>query len=287
MKKIGFIGTGVMGASMVKNLLKHGFSVNVYNRSPKKAQDLVQYGAVFCETIKCCVHDTDVNIMIVGMPSDVESVAREIFKNAIKPSILIDMTTSSPSLAKVLFDKGQHLSIEVLDAPVSGGDLGALNGTLSIMVGGLEATFKKVTPIFEAIGKTIIYCGKEGSGQHTKMANQIAIAGTIAGVSEALAYAKVMGLDLNTLMSAIGAGAAGSWQLTNNGAKMIQEDYTPGFFIKHFVKDMDIAYQGAYHADLDLPVLETVLKRYQAMLLEDGDLGTQALIKEYLKKKVN
>lgn len=283
MNKIGFIGTGVMGASMVRNLLKQGFKVNVYNRSFEKAQALIGDGALFCDSIQACVTGTDVNIMIVGLPKDVEEVFNQVILYATKGSLLIDMTTSSPLLAQTMFIQGQKAKIDVLDAPVSGGDLGAKNASLSIMVGGSFNSFNQAFPIFEAMGKTIIYCGNAGNGQHTKMANQIAISGAIAGVSEAIAYAKTMGLDLNTLMDAISAGAASSWQLTNNGAKMIAEDYSPGFYIKHFVKDMTIAQTCAQTEHLELPILATVLERYQSMMQEHGDLGTQALLKTYEK----
>lgn len=284
MKKIGFIGTGVMGSSMVRNLLKGNYEVNVFNRTASKARALENDGATFCETIESCVKDVDAVIMIVGLPIDVEEVSSQVFQYAKANTILIDMTTSNPKLASKLELDGMQKQIHVLDAPVSGGDIGAKNGTLSIMVGGQRKIFDQCLPLFECMGKNIIYCGKAGSGQHTKMANQIAIAGCVTGVAEAIAYANQMGLDPNTMLSAISAGAAGSWQMSNNGPKMIEHDYAPGFFIKHFVKDMNIAIQCADEEKLELPILKIVRDLYQDMMLQgDENLGTQAIIKQYTK----
>lgn len=284
MKKIGFIGTGVMGASMVRNLLKNNYEVAVYNRTAAKAKELENDGAIFCETIETCVKESDIIIMIVGLPSDVEEVSTKVFQFAKFGATLIDMTTSSPKLAEKLEEEGKKKDIHVLDAPVSGGDIGAKNGTLSIMVGGNKQKFDECLPIFNSMGKNIIYCGHAGCGQHTKMANQIAIAGAVSGVAEAIAYANKMGLDPQTMLSAISAGAAGSWQMSNNGPKMIVEDYAPGFFIKHFVKDMNIAIQGAEDEKLELPILKIVRDLYQDMMIQgDEDLGTQAIIKQYQK----
>lgn len=279
--RIGFIGTGVMGASMVKNLLKNGYEVNVYNRTPSKAKALEEFGARFTESIKDCVSDADIAITIVGMPEDVRECYEEILKY-LKGHIAIDMTTSSPSLAKEIYHKAKELGISVLDAPVSGGDTGAKNGTLSIMVGGDLDTFNECMPVFEAMGKTINYIGETGSGQHTKMANQILIAGTIGAVAEALTYARYMNLDERKVFEAIANGAAGSWQLSNNGLKMLKHDDNPGFFIKHFIKDMKLADDEATNKNLNLEVLKTVLEEYKK-LQEEGyeDLGTQALYKLY------
>lgn len=279
--RIGFIGTGVMGASMVKNLLKNGYEVNVYNRTQSKAKALEEFGARFTESIKDCVSDADIAITIVGMPEDVRECYEEILKY-LKGHIAIDMTTSSPSLAKEIYHKAKELGISVLDAPVSGGDTGAKNGTLSIMVGGDLDTFNECMPVFEAMGKTINYIGETGSGQHTKMANQILIAGTIGAVAEALTYARYMNLDERKVFEAIANGAAGSWQLSNNGLKMLNHDDNPGFFIKHFIKDMKLADDEATNKNLNLEVLKTVLEEYKK-LQEEGyeDLGTQALYKLY------
>lgn len=279
--KIGFIGTGVMGSGMVRNLLKNGYAVRVYNRTPQKAQALVKDGAIFAATIEECIKDVDTVITMVGMPDDVKEVYDVIFEN-FNGKIAIDMTTSSPSLAKQLFIQGQAKGISVLDAPVSGGDSGAKNGTLSIMVGGDKKAFEQAIPIFEAMGKTISYIGEAGSGQHCKMANQIAIAGCVAGVSEALNYSKTMGLDVQTVFDAISMGAAGSWQMTNNGQKMINDDLAPGFFIKHFIKDMKLAVDEADKNHLDLTILKDVLSAYEKVAARyGGDLGTQAIYKLY------
>ena len=266
-----------MGASMVKNLLKNGYEVNVYNRTPSKAKALEEFGAHFTESIKDCVSDADIAITIVGMPEDVRECYEEILKY-LKGHIAIDMTTSSPSLAKEIYHKAKELGISVLDAPVSGGDTGAKNGTLSIMVGGDLDTFNECMPVFEAMGKTINYIGETGSGQHTKMANQILIAGTIGAVAEALTYARYMNLDERKVFEAIANGAAGSWQLSNNGLKMLNHDDNPGFFIKHFIKDMKLADDEATNKNLNLEVLKTVLEEYKK-LQDEGyeDLGTQAL----------
>ena len=279
--KIGFIGTGVMGASMVRNLLKNGYEVNVYNRTASKAKALEKDGAIFCETLIDCVKDADVAITIVGMPNDVKECYDIILPN-LKGNIAIDMTTSSPSLAKQIYEDAKTHNISVLDAPVSGGDIGAKNGTLSIMVGGDKETFEKCHAIIEAMGKTINYIGEAGSGQHCKMANQILVAGNIAAVNEALAYVDKMGIDRNKVFAAVSNGAAGSWQLSNNGPKMMNDDVAPGFFIKHFVKDMRLALSEAENKDLDLEVLKTVLDQYIKLQEEGyGELGTQAIYKLY------
>lgn len=282
MTKIGFIGIGVMGKGMVINLIKNNYKVNVYNRTPEKAKQLTSIGAIFTSTIQECVRDVDYIITIVGMPSDVEEVYKDIFKYAKKGSVAIDMTTSSPTLAMDLYNKGLEKEISVLDAPVSGGDIGAQKGTLSIMVGGDKEVFNNSLPVLNAMGSNVVYMGKSGSCQHTKMANQIAIAGTIVAVNESIIYAQKMGLDQKTLLSAISNGAAGSWQMINNGPKIIDKDDKPGFFIKHFIKDMKIAKNEADEKGLDLEILNKVLKQYEE--LEEngyGELGTQAIYKYF------
>ena len=282
MNKIGFIGTGVMGKGMINNLIKNNYKVNVFNRTPEKAKALTSIGAIFTSTIQECVRDVDYIITIVGMPSDVEEVYKDIFKYAKKGSVAIDMTTSSPTLAMDLYNKGLEKEISVLDAPVSGGDIGAQKGTLSIMVGGDKEVFNNSLPVLNAMGSNVVYMGKSGSGQHTKMANQIAIAGTIVAVNESIIYAQKMGLDQKTLLSAISNGAAGSWQMINNGPKIIDKDDKPGFFIKHFIKDMKIAKNEADEKGLDLEILNKVLKQYEE--LEEngyGELGTQAIYKYF------
>ena len=281
---IGFIGTGVMGASMVRNLLKNGHNVSVYNRTASKAKALEEDGAKSYETISGCIENCDVIITIVGYPKDVEEVYGEIIPNAKKGAILIDMTTSSPRLASELYAKAKENGLDMLDAPVSGGDTGAKNATLTIMCGGDRDTYEKALPIFEAMGKTFNYMGKAGSGQHTKMANQIAIAGAIAGAMEAMTYAIRVGLDINTALKAISGGAAYSFQLDMASKKVLDNDYEPGFFIKHFIKDMQIAETEAERRHLVLPVLSQVLSEYEELDEKGyGDLGTQALYKYYME----
>lgn len=282
MKTIGFIGVGVMGRPMVKNLLKAGYEVAVYSRTRAKLADfLAETGVQWCDTPAACAAGRDAVITMVGYPQDVEQVyfGENGILSAAKPgAYLIDMTTTDPALSVRIAEQGAARGLHVLDAPVSGGDTGAKNGTLSIMVGGEEADCKACLPLLEAMGKQIVYEGPAGAGQHTKMANQIAIAGTIAGVCEALAYAERAGLDPDKLLASISKGAAGSWQMENLMPKMVRADYAPGFFLKHFIKDMKIALAqpGA------LPVLERVCAMYGDLEAEGmGDLGTQALIRYY------
>ena len=282
MKKIAFIGCGVMGHYMIMNLLKNGYSVNVYNRTYQKAKQLEEFGAVAFDNIKDCINNVDVIISIVGYPKDVMEVFDVIFKYACKKTIAIDMTTSSPTLATELFLKGQKHKIEVLDAPVSGGDTGAKNGMLSIMVGGNKNVFDECSDIFMSMGTNINYIGKSGSGQHCKLANQIAIAATIAGVNEAIRYTQQMNLDPTIVLKAISKGAAASWQLSNNGPKMINHDDSAGFYIKHFIKDMKLAQDEAKNINLDLSVLNIVESMYEILSDKNMDgLGTQAIYKIY------
>lgn len=287
MKTIGFIGVGVMGKSMVRNLMKNGFEVSIYARTKAKVTDVLAEGALWCDSIAQCAQGKDAVITIVGYPKDVEEVyfgQGGILENASDGCVLIDMTTTSPQLSVKIEQAAKEKGLKALDAPVSGGDVGAKNGTLSIMVGGEKETYTQCLPIFQAMGTNIIYEGKAGAGQHTKMANQIALGGAIAGVCEALTYAKKVGLDLQTMLDSISKGAAGSWQMSNMAPRMLKGDFDPGFFVKHYIKDMNIALEEAAHVDLTMPVLNEVHDMYQA--LDDqgmGDLGTQALIKYYDK----
>ncbi|NMA18505.1 MAG: NAD(P)-dependent oxidoreductase [Clostridiaceae bacterium] len=289
MEKIGFIGVGIMGRGMVRNLMKAGYEVNIFARHPKKVSDIVAEGAVLHDTIASCVKAVEVVITIVGFPTDVEEVyfkAGNILDSAIEGSVLIDMTTTSPTLAERIFAEGTKRGLKVLDAPVTGGDTGAKNGTLSILVGGEESVYEHCLPIFQAMGTTITYFGPAGNGQHAKLANQIMIAGALSGVCEALTYAKKKGLNLTTLLGAVSKGAAGSAQLNTFGPKIISEDYAPGFYLKHLLKDLKLADEEAVAEGLSLDVLSQVLSEYQE--LEDkgmGDLGTQALIHYYRREK--
>ncbi|MFW2565756.1 NAD(P)-dependent oxidoreductase [Aliarcobacter butzleri] len=281
MKKIAFIGVGVMGKFMVSNLLKNGFEVSIYARNKSKVEDSIKEGAIFCESIKECVQNKDAIITIVGYPKDVEEVYFSqggIINSASQNSYLIDMTTTTPTLSVKIHEEAKKKNLKALDAPVSGGDIGAKNATLSIMVGGEKEDFEACKKLFEAMGKTIVYAGAAGSGQHTKMANQIAIAGVMAGVSEAIAYGKKMGLDIPTMLDSISNGAAQSFHLTNNAPKMYKREFEPGFYIKHMVKDLKIASSEMPN----LKVLKEVLEMYETLEENgDGDLGTQAICKYY------
>lgn len=233
MIKIGFIGVGIMGKSMVRNLMKNGFELHIYARKRKKVEDVIKEGAIFHETIGECVSDVDAVITIVGYPKDVEEVylaPGNIFDSAKAGTYLIDMTTSSPSLAKKLHEEGRKKGFHVLDAPVTGGDFGARAGTLSILVGGLEEDFEACRSVFSAMGTNINYLGKAGNGQHAKLTNQIILSGTLSGICEAFSYAKVQGLDLEKVFNALKTGAARSTQLEQLGPKMLHRDYAPGFF---------------------------------------------------------
>lgn len=285
MKKIGFIGIGVMGAPMAGHLLKAGYDVAVYARRKEAADALVSQGAEFCSSIAQCAKGRDAVITMVGFPKDVEEVyfgEQGILQNASTGTILIDMTTTSPRLSLRIAQAAAKKGLCALDAPVSGGDVGARQATLSIMVGGDPAVCQACLPLFQAMGKQVVYEGPAGSGQHTKMANQIALGGAIAGVCEALAYGKRAGLDLPTMLQSISAGAAGSWQMSNMAPRMLASDFAPGFFIKHYIKDMDIALQEAEGFGLHMQVLEEVRKMYVALAQEGKEnLGTQALYQYY------
>lgn len=278
--KIAWIGTGVMGAPMALHLAAAGHDVSVYNRTYSKAQVLEPKVKAY-ESIKECIEDADLIFTIVGYPTDVKQVFTEIFAHAKKEAIVVDMTTSSPSLAKNLYQEGKDLGFSVVDAPVTGGDLGAINATLSIMAGGDEATFKTILPYLELMGKTINYMGQAGNGQHAKLANQISIAGAIAGCAESLTYAHHQGLDLETMLNVIVGGSASSWQAANNGPKMISKDFKPGFYLKHFLKDLSLVIEEKN--DLYLPVVDAVHSIYSTLETQGlGDLGTQAIINYYI-----
>ena len=284
-KNVGFIGAGVMGKSMIRNLMKKGFQVTVYSRTKSKAEDIIAEGAIWRDSAAECAKGQDVIITIVGFPKDVEETyfgEKGIIANSEDNAILIDMTTSSPKLAAKIYDEAKAVGKHALDAPVSGGDSGAKAGTLTILAGGKKEDFDACVPVFEAMGKNINYEGKAGNGQHTKMCNQIAIAGALAGACEAMVYAKNTGLDVDTMLKSISTGAAGSAQMNNVASKAAKDDYAPGFFLKHFIKDMGIADEEALAVDTRLGVLEDVLGMAKKLESEGmGDLGTQALIKYY------
>ncbi|XCP83928.1 NAD(P)-dependent oxidoreductase [Roseburia hominis] len=287
MKKIGFIGVGIMGKSMVRNLMKAGYELHIYARNKAKVEDVTQEGAIFHESIGSCVSDCEAVITIVGFPQDVEEIYFDeggILETAADGAYLIDMTTTSPQLAEKIAREGVKKGFHVLDAPVTGGDTGAKAGTLSILVGGEKEDYEACMPLFEAMGTNINYQGKAGCGQHAKLANQIMIAGTLSGVCEALAYGKAKGLNMETLLKSVSTGAAGSKQLDTFGPKILAKDYAPGFFMKHFIKDMRLALIEANMSNLSLEVLSLVLANYEELEAEGmGDLGTQALIKYYVQ----
>lgn len=285
--KIAWIGTGIMGKAMLLNLHQNGHHIAVYNRSQNKAEALRQDGIEVYTSIRECIKDCEVVFTMVGYPKDVEEVYlgdNGILKHASKKSILIDMTTSSPHLAIQLAQEAEKLGLFILDAPVSGGDSGAKNATLSIMVGGNKEAFEKIYPLFTCMGKEIHYLGKAGNGQHTKAANQIAVAGAVAAMSEAIHYARINGLSDEKMIQVISKGAAGSWQLDNTAPRVLQKDYEPGFFIKHFIKDMNIIKMVMQEHHEALPMLDTVCGLYEELQKEgyEND-GTQALIKYYEK----
>jgi len=280
--KILWIGTGVMGAPMAKHLLEAGHEIYGYNRTPQKAKAL-EPDIKFCEDIKTCIKNVDIVFTIVGYPSDVKEVYDVLLEEANPRTILVDMTTSSPTLAKEIYEKAKKKNIDVLDAPVTGGDLGAINGTLSIMVGGDFHIYEKILPLFQYMGKTITYMGKAGSGMYAKLVNQTVIAGNIMGISEGLMLAKQKNLDLESMLSVITGGSANSWQAANNGKKMIEKDYEPGFFVKHFLKDLKLAMDEK--ENLDLKVLEIATNAYETLSSKGfSEKGTQAIIEYYLQK---
>ncbi|MBX0356846.1 NAD(P)-dependent oxidoreductase [Halobacillus sp. Nhm2S1] len=282
---IGFIGAGVMGKSMARNLMKAGYELNVFTRTKEKAEDLVAEGANWKQSVAALAEHSDVVLTIVGYPSDVEEVyfgGDGILENAKPGSYIIDMTTSSPDLAREIAGKAEAKGIHAYDAPVSGGDVGAKNAKLTIMVGGIEKKFDEILLIFQAMGENIVLQGEAGAGQHTKMSNQIAIASGMLGVCEAITYAEKAGLDPKKVLSSIQFGAAGSWSLSNLGPRMIDGDFDPGFYVKHFIKDMKIAIDSAENMQIPVPGLKLAKQLYEELSEAGGDNdGTQALYKYY------
>jgi 3-hydroxyisobutyrate dehydrogenase len=287
-KRVGFIGIGVMGKSMSRNLMQAGFELDVYTRTKAKAQELVDAGAVWHDTPASLAQATDVVITMVGYPSDVQEVYfgdNGILQHAKSGTYVIDMTTSKPALAEEIHAEAKNKGIFALDAPVSGGDVGARNGKLAIMVGGDEEAFQAVLPVFETMGENIIRQGPAGFGQHTKLINQVTIASNMVGVCEAIAYAEHAGMDPTKVLQSITTGAAGSFSLSNLAPRMIKGDYDPGFYVKHFIKDMKLALEAAKEMDMMTPGLELSLSLYERLAANgDEDLGTQALIKLFTKK---
>lgn len=284
---VGFAGLGVMGRSMAGHIMDGGYELLVYNRTKEKAADLIARGAAWRDDPFSLAAGSDVVITMVGYPADVEQVylgERGLLAGARPGTVLIDMTTSSPGLAARIAGEGKKKGVCVLDAPVSGGDRGAREATLSIMVGGDEKVFNDMAPLFSVMGKGIVLQGGPGSGQHTKMSNQIAIASGMMGVCEAVVYAKKAGLDPDRVLSSISAGAAGSWSLSNLAPRMLRGDFAPGFFVKHLIKDMKIALEEAKGMGMETPGLARTLELYEelASMGYEND-GTQALYRLYDK----
>jgi 3-hydroxyisobutyrate dehydrogenase len=284
---IGFVGIGVMGRSMAGHILKAGYPLHIYTRTKAKAQPLLDAGAAWHDNLPSLAPRCDVIITIVGYPTDVEEVylaPHGLVANAKPGSILIDMTTSRPDLAQKIHAAAKARGISTLDAPVSGGDKGAREATLSIMVGGDKSAFDRAMPLFQCMGKNIILQGGPGCGQHTKLTNQVALAGNMLGLCEALAYAKAAGLDQKRVLDSISAGAAGSWSLSNLAPRILAGDFAPGFYAKHFLKDLKIASEAAETMGLDAPGIRLARERYEKLVaLGFGDDGTQALYRLYTR----
>jgi 3-hydroxyisobutyrate dehydrogenase len=279
--KLGWIGTGVMGNSMCGHLIDAGHQLYIYNRTRNKADNLIAKGAVWCDSPQEVAQNSTVVFSIVGFPQDVESVLlgdKGALAGAKPGTILIDMTTSSPVLAEKIYQAAREKTVSSLDAPVSGGDVGAREATLAIMVGGDRQTYEEVVSLFDVMGENSAFMGAAGAGQHTKMCNQILVSGTIIGTVESLLYAQRMGMDLDAVIDVIGQGAARSWTINNLGRRIAKADYSPGFYIKHFVKDMGIALAEAQRMNLSLPGLAQAHQFYiAAKAMGYENLGTQGL----------
>lgn len=289
MEQVAWIGTGVMGAQQAGHLVRAGYPVKAYGHHFEKVEaQAPQFGFTACRTIAQAVADADFIFVMVGYPKDVEEVfcaPGGILESAKPGAIAVDMTTSSPTLAQRLYALGAEKGIAVLDAPVSGGDKGAREATLSIMAGGDGPAFQKALPLLEQMGKSILLMGPAGCGQHTKAANQIAVAGATAAYTEAILYAEKAGLDPQKMLDAIGGGAAGSWQIANMAPRALAGDFAPGFFVKHFIKDMKIIHDETAGRGVTLEMLESVLALYERFAAAGGENdGTQALIKFYRKQ---
>jgi 3-hydroxyisobutyrate dehydrogenase len=281
--RIGWIGTGVMGTSMCGHLIDAGHSATIYSRTRERAQPLLDKGATWADTPAAVAASSDVTFTMVGYPTDVREVIlgeQGVLAGAGKDAVIVDMSTSEPSLAVEIAEVAGDQGVESLDAPVSGGDIGARNATLSIMVGGEPGTLAAVRPLLEIMGKTISHQGPAGAGQHTKMVNQTLIASGMVGVCEALLYAYKAGLNLETVLEAVGGGAAGSWSLSNYAPRMLKGDFAPGFMVEHFIKDMEITLNEARRMDLALPGLALAHELYLALRAQGGGRdGTQSLIR--------
>lgn len=280
--RIGWIGTGVMGSSMCGHLLKAGYRATIFNRTRERAEPLIKQGAQWADSAKAVAAASDVVFTIVGFPADVRAVilgSDGALAGIASGGVLVDMTTSEPSLAQEISEKARAKGVESLDAPVSGGDVGAREARLSIMIGGERATVDRLRSLFETMGKTVVHQGPAGAGQHTKMVNQILIATGMIGVCEALLYGYKAGLDLQTVLESVSGGAAGSWSLSNYGPRMLKGNFDPGFFVEHFSKDMGIALAESRRMKLALPGLALAEQLYLALQAQGhGRKGTHSLM---------
>lgn len=280
--KVGWIGTGVMGSSMCGHLIAAGYPATVYNRTAEKTKPLAEKGARVAASPREVAQASDVVFTIVGYPRDVREVYlgdQGILAGTKPGTVVVDMTTSEPALAAEIFEAARTKGVHAIDAPVSGGDIGAREARLSIMIGGEKEVAEALRPLFETMGKTIVYQGPAGAGQHTKMVNQVLISTNMIGVCEALLYAYKAGLDLNTVMQSVASGAAGSWSLSNLGTRMIAGNFEPGFFVEHFLKDMGIALAESRRMKLALPGLALAEQLYRAVEAQGyGRKGTHALL---------
>jgi 3-hydroxyisobutyrate dehydrogenase len=280
--RIGWIGTGVMGLSMCGHLQAKGYPTTIYSRTKSRAQSLVDKGAKWVDTPGAVAAASDVIFTIVGLPSDVREVYfgdKGILSAVKNGAITVDMTTTEPSLAREIYDSAKAKGVSAIDAPVSGGDVGAKAATLSIMVGGDKDAVEKVMPLFQAMGKNIVHQGGAGTGQHTKMCNQIVLSGTIIGVCESLLYGYKAGLDLDTMLSSVSKGAAQCWILDNLAPKMVKRNFDPGFFVEHFEKDLGIVLDESKRMGISMPGLALVRQFYVALKAQGhGRLGYHALL---------
>lgn len=286
MMKLGWIGTGVMGAAIVRNLMTAGYDVTVYNRTKSKADALVAAGATWADTPAAVAETSDVIFTMVGFPRDVEQVYfgdHGIFSGLAAGKTVIDMTTSQPKLAVKIATYAREHDMHALDAPVSGGDIGAKNATLTVMVGGDADTYEAMLPLFNVLGHKVNHFGDAGTGQHAKMANQIMIAGTMTGLTEMLLYTKAAGLDPEKVLATLSSGGADNWSMDNYVPRILKDDYTPGFFARHFLKDLRIALSGADAMGLNLVATAQAKRLYEVMVDVKGlgDQGTQGLINIY------
>ncbi len=282
--RVGWIGAGVMGAAMADRLLDAGYALTVFTRTPSKAAGLIEKGAEPADSPRAVAANSDVIVSMVGYPADVRDVILNpqygALHAAAEGTMLVDMTTSAPALAVEIADAAAQRGVRALDAPVSGGDVGAKTGALSIMCGGDAAAFHALAPLLDVLGKTVVLQGGPGAGQHTKMVNQTLIASAMIGVCEALIYADAAGLDLDTVFKSVGGGAAGSWSLSNLAPRMLNGDFAPGFYVEHFLKDLGLALAEADRMNLCLPGLALAKQLYHAVAAAGGARdGTQALVR--------